>query len=109
MTVLVRQFGPSEAKYFNLFNRSPSGFNNVFRPKNYTKGFGKDKEKDCGAFDGISSVKIAEKVRLFSKRKLRVFTTCYYCVFPQNIRLFSLSLEHIYLHYMSSEQFHPPG
>ena len=62
-----------------------------------------------GGLDGISSVKIAEKVRvLFVAMQLRGFTTCSFdltcnCVFPQNIRLFSLSLEHIYLYYMSSE------
>ncbi|XP_068744155.1 uncharacterized protein [Montipora capricornis] len=61
-TLRLRQFEPSEAKYFQLFKRSQSGFNNVFWPNNYTTGFGKDKEKDCGAFDGISSVKIAEKM-----------------------------------------------
>ena len=43
-----------------------SDFTKVFQPKNYTTGFGKDKEKDCGSLDGILSVKIAEKVRLFS-------------------------------------------
>ena len=31
------------------------------------------------------------------------FRGFFYCVFRQNIRLFSLSLEHIYLYYMSSE------
>ena len=86
------------------FNRSPSDFTNVFRPKKkYTTGFGKDKEKDCGAFDGMSSVKIAEKVGLFSKPSPRVPSISQDCVFPQNIRLFSLSFKHIYLDYMSSE------
>ncbi|XP_068721028.1 uncharacterized protein [Montipora capricornis] len=44
-----------------MFNRSRSGFTKVFQPKHYSTGFGKDEEKDCGALDGILSVKIAEK------------------------------------------------
>ena len=62
-----------------------------------------------GGLNGISSVKIAEKVRLLSKRCRNCVSSphvpliSHYCVFRQNIRLFSLSLEHIYLYYMSSE------
>ena len=68
-----------------------------------------------GGLNGISSVKIAEKVRLLSKRCRNCVSSphvpliSHYCVFRQNIRLFSLSLEHIYLYYMSSEQFYPLG
>ena len=58
-------------------NRSRNGCTKVFRPKNYTTGFGTDKENDCGSLDGISSVKIAEKVRLFLKR--------YNCVSSPNV------------------------
>ena len=56
-----------------------------------------------GGLDGISSIKIAEKVKLFSERCNCVSQTdfpltSHNCVFPQNIRLFSLSLEHISEH-----------
>ena len=50
-----------------IFNRSRSAFTKVFQPKNTTSGIGKDKEKDFGSFEGISSLEIAEKVRLFSQ------------------------------------------
>ena len=46
--------------------RSPSGFNYVLQPKNSTKYIGNDKGKDFGSLDGISSLEIAEKVKLFS-------------------------------------------
>ena len=58
-----------------------------------------------GGLNGISSVKIAEKVRLLSKRCRNCVSSphvpfiSHYCVFRQNIRLFSLSLEHIYLYW----------
>ncbi|XP_068739255.1 uncharacterized protein [Montipora capricornis] len=45
-----------------IFNRSRSAFTKVFQPKNNTAGIGKDKEKDFGSFEGISSLEIAEKV-----------------------------------------------
>ena len=66
------------------------------------------KKRICVSLDGISSVKIAEKVRLFSYRYNCVSSPhgpliSQNCIFPQNIRLFSLSLDHIYLYYMSSE------
>ena len=35
---------------------------NVFQPKHNTTGIGKDKEKDFGSLDGISSLEIPEKV-----------------------------------------------
>ena len=48
-----------------------------------------------GGLDGISSVKIAKKVRLFSRQSNCVSSPhvpliSHNCVFPQNIRLFSL-------------------
>ena len=58
---------PSEGE---IFNRSRSAFTKVFqakKKKKNTAGIGKDKEKDLGSFDGISSLEIAEKVILFSQ------------------------------------------
>ena len=44
VTIFSRAWAACERRQnFQLFKRSPSGFNNVFRPKNYTTGFGKDK------------------------------------------------------------------
>ena len=69
MTAILIQVICSHAKPCEgeIFNRSRSAFTKVFQAKNNTAGIGKDKEKDFGSFDGISSLETAEKVRLFSQ------------------------------------------
>ena len=68
-----------------------------FQPKHNTKYIGKDKEKDFGSLDGIPSLEIAAKVRLFSYRPCsrvprRATIIAQNFVIPQNILFFSLEM-----------------